>query len=339
MTEVLQPVSTSARETLESHSQNGEDVVLARAFGSLPTGTYIDVGANEPEHFSITYLFYRLGWSGVTIDPVHKFVAAHRQLRPRDTQVLAAITDADTDTVTLFDIPDTGLSTTLEDVANRHEVNGFLHQRVEVPAQRLDDVLTEAGLAGSDIHFMTIDVEGAERNVLASIDLTVWRPWVIVVEATKPLTTEPAYAEWDGILTGGGYVFVLFDGLSRFYVAQEHYATLGAALSYPACILDVFTTPDQRRMARLVNDGEIRLEQQRELLAISTEQLITWRAAAVDRWSHGFQAATVEAQNEIDAMRQTLSWRITRPLRSVRTRVPVPGKARKGIALMRRALR
>lgn len=313
--------------------------MLARVFGGLASGHYVDVGANDPERFSISYVFYLHGWSGVTIDPIPAFVEAHRALRPRDVQVQAAITDQDTDAVTVYDIPDTGLSTTVAEIARGHEQAGFEANPIEVPARRLDDVLQDAGLAGQDIQFMTVDVEGAEGNVLASLDLSRFRPWVIVVEATRPLTAEPAYEGWESLLTSRDYVFTLFDGLSRFYVAQEHYATLEPALSYPACTLDVFTTPDQRRMAGIVVDREGALAAAQQELSSTRAELVRWRSVAVDRWAQAVQATSPDLQHELAALRSTVSWRVTRPLRAVRTRLPATAVVQSGAARLRRARR
>ena len=85
---------------------------------------------------------------------------------------------------------------------------------------------------------MVIDVEGAEAQALSGLDLQRWRPWVLVVEATRPNSTEPSHEAWERYLTEAGYSFCLFDGLSRFYVAAEHREALEASLSYPACVFD-----------------------------------------------------------------------------------------------------
>lgn len=79
-----------------------------------------------------------------------------------------------------------------------------------------------AGLAGRDVHWMKIDVEGMEERVLRGWDPRSLRPWVVLVEATRPASTEPAHHAWDGLLVDADYRFVLFDGLNRFYVANEH---------------------------------------------------------------------------------------------------------------------
>lgn len=53
----------------KSYSQEGEDMVLQRIFDGKTNGFYVDVGAHHPFRFSNTYFFYRLGWSGINIEP------------------------------------------------------------------------------------------------------------------------------------------------------------------------------------------------------------------------------------------------------------------------------
>ncbi|MDQ1483991.1 MAG: hypothetical protein QOF35_2067, partial [Actinomycetota bacterium] len=66
-----------------SYSQNGEDVVLRRAFGHLADGKYVDVGANHPTKDSISRTFYDLGWHGITVEPLPDLAEQHRLERPR----------------------------------------------------------------------------------------------------------------------------------------------------------------------------------------------------------------------------------------------------------------
>lgn len=296
-----------------SYAQNREDVVLRRALHDVAGGRYIEVGANHPVIDSITRAFYDRGWSGLTIEPAPHYVELQRTQRPRDRAVQAAVTTRAGET-TLHLVPDTGLSTIVDSVSARHADHGIEHTDVTVRTARLEEILDEVGWSPKDpVHFMVIDVEGAEADVLASIDLTVWRPWVLVVESTAPNSTEQTHLSWEAGVTGAGYEFCLFDGLSRFYVAREHAARLRTALSYPACPHDDF-----------VDRPEAMLKQEREKL---TEDVTHWRTLAVGGWAEAVEAASArlvgdqieQLRAEMTAMQNTLSWKVTRPLRGVRT--------------------
>jgi FkbM family methyltransferase len=317
---------------LVSHAQNGEDVVLWRALHQLSGGRYVEVGANSPSHDSITKSFYDAGWSGITIEPVPEFAAAHRAERPRDTMVEVAITAEPVDSITLFDIPDTGLSTAIPDISERHREQGWQPREIKVPARALSDVLAEHLSTDSPIHFMIIDTEGSERSVLESMDFDRWRPWVLVIEATAPNTNRPTYDTWEELVLQADYEFMLFDGLSRFYMAAEKRAELALNLSYPAGILDKFTRSEdpnaavpmatQRRMTDL--EGEV--SDLKAQLADAGEQVVRWRALAIDGLTTATQAtaASPDVQQELEAMRRTISWRVTAPLRRLRPRMNRP---------------
>lgn len=299
-----------------SYAQNGEDVVLWRALHSVSHGRYVEVGANHPRVDSVTCAFYNAGWSGITVEPVPQFAALHRVERPRDQLVEAAVSSSAATTVQLHMVPGTGLSTLVDAVSQDHEHAGIGHVDVTVPVVRLDALLDEAGWADGDIHFMLIDVEGAERSVLETIDLARWRPWILVVESTAPNSTKQTHSEWEDLLLGGGYEFCLFDGLSRFYVASERADQLRTLLSYPACVLDGFVT-----------DAQVQAQRERSELL---EQAIHWRKLAITGWAQSVgqsladpvaSAEVAHLQTELEAMRRTLSWRLTRGLRFARRAV------------------
>ncbi len=60
-----------------------------------------------------------------------------------------------------------------------------------------------------------------------------------------------------------------------------------------------------------------------ESLAEATAAVVRWRSAALNRWEAAAPGGlSLSAQQEIEAMRNTVSWRVTKPLRAVRTRMP-----------------
>lgn len=299
-----------------SNAQNGEDVVLWRALGHLPSGTYVEVGANHPLEDSATRAFYDRGWSGLTVEPVSSYADLHRQERPRDTLVEAAVTSTPGETV-LHVIPGSGLSTLVEEVSEEHARHGVAHQDVTVPGVRLADLVDQAGLAAVPVHFLLVDVEGAEADVLASVDLTRWRPWVLIIEATAPNSTEQTHAAWEPQVLAAGYEPCLFDGVSRFYVAKEHAEEIGPRLSYPACVLDAYVT---RATQRLTAE---RTEAIRDAVHWRTRALVGWADAVASTAFPppapvGDDEEARRLRAELVALRRTVSWRVTRPMRGVR---------------------
>jgi FkbM family methyltransferase len=228
-----------------SFAQNLEDVVLWRALGDVAAGTYVDVGAADPTIDSVTRAFYERGWSGLNVEPVPEYVDRLRAARPRDVTIDACAGDGP-GRADLAAVAGTGLSTLVASVRSEIEADGYGVETLEVRVDNLDALLVEAGFEGRDIHFMKIDVEGFEGEVIKGIDLRRWHPWVLVVEATHPRTGRPTHETWEPVVLESGYHLCLFDGLNRFYAAPEH-PELVERLSYPACVLDhPFLSPPHR---------------------------------------------------------------------------------------------
>ena len=214
-----------------SYAQNFEDVMLWRALKDVRNGFYVDVGANDPVVDSVTHLFYLRGWRGINIEPVPYWHKRLEKERPRDINLQVAVSTV-TGRLTLYDVPDTGLSTLSPTVARMHEKTGASVAEIMVPSAPLDSILSQH--AGEEvIHFMKIDVEGAEQDVLQSTALARFRPWIIVVEATEPRQPVCNHQRWEDLILGRGYRFAYFDGLNRFYAAEEKEELLDALKTPP----------------------------------------------------------------------------------------------------------
>jgi FkbM family methyltransferase len=267
-----------ATESLISYAQNGADVVLLRTLGHVTDGRYVDVGAGDPVDMSLTKALYDRGWRGVDIDAVPAIALALREARPGNDVVQAAVSDRAGSHTPFFHLVDTGLSTLVEETARAHERRGYELREITVPLARLDDVCARSGVIEEELHLLRIDAEGAEEEVLRSFDLERWRPWVVVVESTEPLSDKPSHEAWDPLLTRAGYELRLFDGLSRFYSAPEH-PELARALSYPACALDDYVPVRLHRQ-------DLRVDELVADVEAARRETIRWRSEAVAYWAN-----------------------------------------------------
>lgn len=316
-----------AHPLMVSYGQNREDVVLWRALGHIPDGRYVEIGANHPIDDSMTWIFANAGWRGLLVEPVPSFAQLLRDHRPRDVVVEAAVV-AEDGPITLNLVEGTGLSTVDTQIGKQYNDAGMAVHPVTVQGRRLDGLLTEHGFDTAPIHLLVVDVEGAEEQVLRSVDLVHWRPWVLVIEATEPNTSRPCHDQWEELVVGRGYRFCLFDGISRYYVADEHAEDLAPLLSYPACVLDRFE--DHR-----LPDLRAELAQSREVIREREREVLRWRRLALTTWARSVDAAPAQpssdagrigeleqqvrwAHEEMDRIHHTVSWRVTRPLRAVR---------------------
>lgn len=224
-----------------SYAQNHEDVLLERAFADVEQGFYVDVGANDPDHWSLTRHFYEHGWHGINIEPGVVF-ARLQAARPRDINLNVAVS-TEAGRMELHEYPAAHGLSTLEPLNDQlpPELRAGAVTRI-VPVRPLRDLFAE--LRPPTIDFLSVDVEGHEQQVLLSNDWRRWRPRVVVVEATQPLRTTPVHDRWEAILLTADYLFAFFDGLNRYYVRLED-RQLCAVLSTPANVFDSYLPADQ----------------------------------------------------------------------------------------------
>jgi FkbM family methyltransferase len=234
----VQELQTPAKPDvgITSYAQNFEDVMLWRALGRIENGFYIDVGAHDPIIDSVSKAFYEHGWRGIHVEPLAEYADALRKDRP-DERVIEAIIASEVGSQTFFHIPKTGLSTGTQEFATRHKNSGWQVNEIFVLTTTLEAVFDEIG--DRQIHWLKIDVEGMEVDVLTGWGKHPARPWIVVVEATEPNSQTPTWALWEKFLTDRNYTFEYFDGLNRFYVAGEH-QELACMLMTPPCIFDKF---------------------------------------------------------------------------------------------------
>jgi FkbM family methyltransferase len=215
-----------------SHAQNGEDVRAWRALRDVEQVFYVEVGASDPVVDSLTVALSAEGATGVLFEADPAAAELLRQARPRDVVVAAAATSSP-GVLVFHDLDRRGWGSVAPERVS--EAQDHVVRSLTVPAVRVDDVLRD--LAPEAVHFMSVDVEGHEAEVLAGAGLAVHRPWVLCVEATQPNSRIPAWHRWEPEVLAAGYRFVAFDGLNRWYVAEEH-EELAERVAEPFGVLD-----------------------------------------------------------------------------------------------------
>jgi hypothetical protein len=182
-------------------------------------------------------------------------------------------------------------------------------EEVTVEQRRLDSILREHA-AGRTIHFLKIDVEGAEARVLASSDWTAFRPIVVIAEAIESWSRVPTHERWEHLLLDAGNRFAAFDGIDRFYVERDH-EHLAPILGYPMSAMDRFVTAP-------AHESQVRLEQTlAELDQVGTE--LREQAGESDRLRGSlddFSAELVQARDHLELVHGSRTWRAGRVLAS-----------------------
>lgn len=269
--------------TFISYAQNFEDVILWRALKHIDHGFYIDVGAAWPDEHSMTKAFYERGWCGINVEPnlVH-----YHQLnikRPRDINLGIAISD-ECGSLKINIIDSTGLSTLSDDVAAAHADAGWSISIEAVEVLTLTDVYELHVPNGQEVHFLKVDVEGLEYQVIKGHQWGSYRPWIVLVEATMPTSQIESHQKWEPILLSAGYSLAYLDGINRFYVANER-SELMHAFKYPPNVFDRFLLHGQHDAQITAQRAEALCSQYLMHIQAMTSSR-SWRFTAPIRWTY-----------------------------------------------------
>ena len=209
------------RERIISYSMPDqmEDVILYNVFKDEDNIFYIDVGSNDPLADSVTKLLYDTkNARGINIEPQKRLIDITNRERPEDINICMGIGEKDgvADLYVQGDIL-CGISTVSIGNINKEFYKGKTTINITTLKKICDEYVKE-----KEISFLKVDVEGYERNVLLGADLSMYRPKVIVMESTLPMTDIPCYDQWEDILIDNKYHYVFSHGVNRYYVADEH---------------------------------------------------------------------------------------------------------------------
>ena len=185
LTASLIPENGDQKWGSRTYAQHGDDIIALALLDNLGIAkpSYIDIGAHHPFNISNTALMYSLGGRGVNVEPNPVLFEAFPVQRPQDVNLNIGVSDeAGRLTFHCFD-ERSGLNTFSPERAKWVEENTAFRVRktFEVEVQTVAQIL-DTHCAGKAPDFMSLDVEGLDARILASMDFERHRPAVICVE-------------------------------------------------------------------------------------------------------------------------------------------------------------
>lgn len=174
------------------------------------TGVFVEVGANEPIEGSQTYELEQRGWSGILIEPLVDCAERLRDVRSAHVYQVAAGAPEDCGKERWLLVAGC-LSTLQPSIKSGAEPSG----RQLVRIRTVDSLLRQSGI--DHVDFLSIDVEGAELDVLKGFSLERYRPRLILLEDDAHTRDKHRY------MTARGYKLVRRTNLNNWYVPAEVY--------------------------------------------------------------------------------------------------------------------
>lgn len=201
------------------YSANGEDIYLRNRFKGIEKGVYVDVGSCHPYRYSNTYWAYKKGWTGINIEPNLKNFGLFEKFRKRDININCGISAMEgCMRYYQFDIPE--LNTFDKQMAEHYEVEGYMIKAIsDIKMKRLDSILKEHKI--EKIDFLDIDVEGAEMDVLKSIDFNVQIECILLEQGAELCFTDIINSPGGQFLRKKGYQAVNRYGITTIYEREK----------------------------------------------------------------------------------------------------------------------
>ena len=165
--------------------ENHEKQLIRDFFDQQTNGFFVDVGANDPTSIMSQshHLESTLAWTGILVEPNPQLAQRCRELRSRSTTFECACVDLeDHPSLTLYIPLKNGHEMDLHASIDKNidDFNYQQHKEVTVKARTLNSMLGE--VSAGEIDLLSIDVEGAELQVLKGLDFAKYQPKLILLE-------------------------------------------------------------------------------------------------------------------------------------------------------------
>lgn len=161
------------------NSQFNQDKYLEEnIFKGYKNGIFVDVGAHDGISINNTLYFERYNnWSGINIEPIKTVYDKLIQNRPTSININCAVCNIDGETDFFCNI---GYTEMISGIANtfhpRHMerlnyenlIKGSITNIIKVNTKKLETIFNEHAI--SHVNYLSIDVEGAEFEVIKSIN-------------------------------------------------------------------------------------------------------------------------------------------------------------------------
>lgn len=148
----------------------------------LEDGFFVEIGAYDGESFSNTSCLADIGWKGLYIEPVEEHMVKCKQRHSNNSVNFEQVAIGSASKEVNINLAD-GLST-IDDLTHLAHKKLFNFQKdiqETVRQERLETIFSKYNVL-KNFDLLVVDVEGHEHEVFNSFDLTMYRPYMIIVE-------------------------------------------------------------------------------------------------------------------------------------------------------------
>ena len=161
------------------HSQDKQDEYLEKhIFKGYKNGIFVDVGAHDGVNINNTLYFSKYNnWTGINIEPIKKVYDKLVSNRPNDINLNCVVCNNDGETDFLCNIGYTEMISGIKDnfdprhlkrLEDENKEMGSITEVIKMNTKKLETIFDENNI--SHVNYLSIDVEGAEFEVIKSIN-------------------------------------------------------------------------------------------------------------------------------------------------------------------------
>ena len=194
------------------YGQAGQDKwVLDTVFPDVRDGYFLDVGSADGTQLSNTKMLEARGWTGVCVDPFPT------NMQDRTCRMMKEVVFDETGKTVSFKAAEAlgGITSTLNTYKDTPEVAAS--RTVTFVTTSLRDLLARVG-APPFIHYMSLDIEGAELDALKGFPFDRHRLGALTVEHNFE---EPKRSQIEALLKAHGYVRVHSHHVDDYYLPAK----------------------------------------------------------------------------------------------------------------------
>ncbi|UUO07124.1 FkbM family methyltransferase [Blastopirellula sp. J2-11] len=219
------------KSSYRHYSQFAEDITINRFFPQDYQGFFVDVGCFHPQKFNNTWQLYQNGWRGVNIDIDAIKIEAFQIARPADINISCAVSNQEGE-IDYYSNGFYSLTISLDAKFAKRDPN---YVRRTTRCAKLTTLLDESPYRDRQIDLLSVDAEGHDLEVLASLDFARYAPRLIAVETHNPLFSQVSESRLYCFLREHEYCLVGWCGLTLIMASKELQRSLSPAAKTTRC--------------------------------------------------------------------------------------------------------